>query len=154
MNILLDMILLFVVLNIILVLRLPDLTSNHLLLQQVFIYLLITTYYVVQKIVEAKIRKESFDIKEIVKKSFANAIPGLFGFILFTDLRIMEGSKMYIDYLITSAESTAIASTDDTMTGGGDVSRFKLAYTVSLFITLFTLIIRVFPLLIDIETYI
>jgi hypothetical protein len=152
MNILLDMIMLFVFLTIVLLIRIPDLTSNNYLLQQFYIYFIITIYYVVQKIVEAKfIKQEEFEIKQIIKDSLKNAVPCLFGYVLFTDLRIMDGTKDFINHLIThTSVDSPVAQTG----GSDDISRFKLAYVVSFTIVFFTIISKMLTLMFDVETYI
>jgi hypothetical protein len=154
MNFILDMLMLFVILTILLIFNIPDLTSNNLLLQQFFIYFIITCYYVIQKIVVAKvINKQPYDIKQIIKDSMSNAIPCLFGFILFTDLRIMDNSKDFIAKITNTGPS---GDSENISVGGGLSSIFhlKLAYIVSLFIVLFTILARTFTLMFDIETYI
>ena len=151
MNFILDMLMLFVVLTIILIFNLPDLTSNNLLLQQLFIYFIITCYYVVQKIIIAKvINKQPYDIKQIIKVSLTNAIPCLVGFILFTDLRIMDSSKDFI----ANITNTGADTTGENASFLSSIFHLKLAYIVSLFIILFTIFARIFSLMFDIETYI
>ena len=154
MNILLDMLILFVFLTIMFIPRIPDPMSNNLIFQQLFVYVIITAYYVGQKIIEKKvIKKELINIKQIILESLKNAVPCLFGFILFTDLRLMDSTKNFVSGIIST--NPTVSSQNETMTGGdGDYSRIKLAPLISFIIVLFTLITRSITLLIDVETYI
>lgn len=150
MNFVLDMLLLFVVLTVLLIFNIPDLTSNNLLLQQIFIYFVITGYYIIQQLFIAKLYREPIDKKKMFKESLTKAIPCLFGFILFTDLRIMDKSKDFI---------SKITNTGAPGGDGGEAApapsliHFDLAYIVSLFIILFTIFAKMFTMMFDIETY-
>jgi hypothetical protein len=153
MNFILDMLMLFIILTILLIFNIPDLTSNNLLLQQFFIYFIITCYYIVQKVIMSKyINKQSYEMKQIIKESMTNAIPCLFGFILFTDLRIMDVSK---DFIVKITNTAPVDAGENTSASSFlSLFHFNLAYVVALFIILFTILARTFLLMFDIETYI
>jgi len=147
------MVLLFVFLTIILIFNLPNLTSNNLLLQQFFIYFIITLYYIIQKFYIAKvINKEPYNMGHIIKESMTQAVPCFFGFILFTDFRIMDKSKDFIAK-ITNTNSSGDGD-NVSSSGASSIVHFDLACVVSLFIVLFTIFTRTFILLFNTETYI
>jgi hypothetical protein len=155
MNFILDMLLLFIVLTLILIFNLPNLTSNNLLLQQIFIYFIITLYFVLQKIIIANMNKKKYNLKEIIKQSMTNAIPGLFGFILFTDLRLMDSSKDFIAKIINMNQDNQNNDLQQNLLNNFlSIFHFNLAYVVSLFIVLFTIFTKTFLLMFDVETYI
>jgi hypothetical protein len=140
-------------LTILLIFNIPDLTSNNLLLQQFFIYFIITCYYIVQKVIMSKyINKQSYEMKQIIKESMTNAIPCFFGFILFTDIRIMDLSK---DFIVKITNTAPVDAGENTSASSFlSLFHFNLAYVVALFIILFTILARTFLLMFDIETYI
>jgi hypothetical protein len=98
------------------------------------------------------INKQSYEMKQIIKESMTNAIPCLFGFILFTDLRIMDVSK---DFIVKITNTAPVDAGENTSASSFlSLFHFNLAYVVALFIILFTILARTFLLMFDIETYI
>ena len=159
MNFILDMAMLFVVLSVVLILNIPDLlSSSNLLTQQIFIYIIVTGYYIGQKYILTKfINKQPVDFKHIIKESISSAVPCMVGFIIFTDLAHSTGDSIggttggspgtqafiqsFVGYVAPTGQGFAFNP------------NFKLAYVVAFFIVFFAMVAKMFSSIIDIETY-
>lgn len=133
MNMLIDMIFMYIFLTAMLTLKFPDIHTGNYLKQQSFVFLIIMLFYIIYKIIVTLIQGRYINWKDCFSKSFKLAISGLFGLFLFTDLKLMDHTKDLID----------------SFTG----TSFSAAYVASAFIVLFMIITKTLDALIATETF-
>ena len=154
MNFLLDMVMLFIILTLVFSINIPNLASDSLVLQKIYVFIIITCYYFVQNIILSKaIDKDGRSIKQLVKDAMNSAVPGLFGFVLFTDLRVMGASKEFISRITNTVPSSGTTDSGETATTTTSMFNFQLSYIISLFIVFFYFIMYLYRSILENETY-
>lgn len=134
MNMLIDMVFMYIFLTAMLTFKLPNIHTGNYLKQQSFIFLMIMLFYIIYKIVVTLIQRQHINWNNCINKSFKLAVSGLFGLFLFTDLKLMDHTKDLID--------------------GFTGTSFSTAYVASAFIVLSMIIVKTLDTLIATETFI
>lgn len=102
MNLLTDLIFIFVFLYIMFLFKIPDITTDNFILHKFFLYISLFLFnFVTQVIIKIK-NNCKIDQNELLSKSIEVAVSGVIGYSIFIDLSIMEYTKDYIEYLTRS----------------------------------------------------
>ena len=129
------MFILFVFLTIALVMKFPNVHADDStnFVNHAIMFVLLTIYFIGSRMIEAVLQKQPIILSQILRDSLKISIPGLLGFVIFTDLKMFGPSKDIIANITTN--------------------RISMAYTIGLFIIVFITLLKMFQIMTQTETF-
>lgn len=128
MNVITDMLFLFIVLLILFYFNIPNIENDNFIFHKLIIFVIIFIFSYLTNLIKKLNDKESKVTNvDLIYKSFEMSIGGIVGYSLFIDLMIMESTQNIVNNLIQS--------------------RLSLQVTVSFVVTMFITMIKVVKML-------